>query len=160
MKIFIDSFYTMSSTSTCSFHCHHHFLIPALLPQAWKPQQPPHWTSACNLCARQHVFHDKKVCLLSSPCLSWPKAVHYAYVGTCACSFTQLHSTLCNPVDCSPPDSSVNGIFQARILKCVAISYIRRSSQSRDRTHVSCTGRQFLYHCATWVALLTIIWVT
>ena len=39
---------------------------------------------------------------------------------------------LCNPMDCSPPGSSVHGIFQARILECVAISFSRRSSQPRD----------------------------
>ena len=33
-------------------------------------------------------------------------------------------STLCNPMDCSSPGSSVHGILQARILECVAISYI------------------------------------
>ena len=37
--------------------------------------------------------------------------------------------TLCDPMDCSPPGSSVHGIFQARILECVAISSSRRSSQ-------------------------------
>ena len=36
--------------------------------------------------------------------------------------------TLCNPMDCSLPDSSVHGILQARILEWVAISYSRRSS--------------------------------
>ena len=34
-----------------------------------------------------------------------------------------LCPTLCNPMDCSPPDSSVHGIFQARILEKVAISF-------------------------------------
>ena len=46
-------------------------------------------------------------------------------------------STLCYPVDCSPPGSSVCGIFQARILERVAISFSRGSSQPRDRTQVS-----------------------
>ena len=45
--------------------------------------------------------------------------------------------TLCDPVDCSPPGSSVHGIFQARILEWVAISFSRGSSQPRDRTQVS-----------------------
>ena len=36
---------------------------------------------------------------------------------------TQFHLTLCNPMDCSPPGSSVHGNFQARILEWVAISY-------------------------------------
>ena len=52
--------------------------------------------------------------------------------------------TLCNPVDCSPPGSSVHGILQARILEWVAISFSRGSSQLRDRTQVShITGRHF-----------------
>ena len=37
----------------------------------------------------------------------------------------QSFLTLCDPMDCSPPGSSVHGIFQARILECVAISYFR-----------------------------------
>ena len=45
--------------------------------------------------------------------------------------------TLCNPIDCSPPDSSVHGILQARILQWVAISFSRGSSRPRDRTRVS-----------------------
>ena len=42
--------------------------------------------------------------------------------------------TLCNPMDCGPPGSSVHEIFQARILERVAISSLRVSSQLRDRT--------------------------
>ena len=48
------------------------------------------------------------------------------------------------PVDCSPPSSSVHGILQARILEWVAISFSRGSSQPRDRTQVShIAGRRF-----------------
>ena len=39
---------------------------------------------------------------------------------------TQLCLTLCDPMDCSPPGSSVHGIHQARILEWVAISFSRR----------------------------------
>ena len=63
--------------------------------------------------------------------------------------------TLGNSVDCSPPGSSVHGIFQARILEWVAVSYSRGSPQYRDRTRisfVSCIGRRILYHCTTWEA--------
>ena len=49
----------------------------------------------------------------------------------CVCSVTQLCSTLCDPVDCSAPGSSVHGIFQARTLEWVAISSSRRSSCPR-----------------------------
>ena len=52
--------------------------------------------------------------------------------------------TLCDPVDCSLPGSSVHGILQARILEWVAISFSRGSSRPRDRTQVShIAGRRF-----------------
>ena len=54
-----------------------------------------------------------------------------------ACSVTQACLTLCDPMDCSPPGSSVHGIFQARILEWVAISSSRGSSRPRDRTQIS-----------------------
>ena len=50
----------------------------------------------------------------------------------------QLCLTLCNPMDYSPPGSSVNGLSQARILEWVATSFSRGSSHSRDGTCVSC----------------------
>ena len=57
---------------------------------------------------------------------------------------TQLCMTLCDPMDCSLPGSSIHGIFQARILEWVAISFSRRSSWPRDWTRVSCiVGRHF-----------------
>ena len=46
----------------------------------------------------------------------------------------KLLSTLCDPMDCSLPGSSVHGILQARILEWVAMPY------------VSCIGRLILYH--------------
>ena len=46
----------------------------------------------------------------------------------------QLCQTLCNPIDCSPPDPSVHGILQARIQECIAIPFFRGSSQLRDPT--------------------------
>ena len=72
-----------------------------------------------------------------------------------ACSIAQSYMTLCDSMDCSPPGPSIHGTFQARILEWVAISYSRGSSRPRDQTHdsyVSCTGRQTLYHCASWEA--------
>ena len=58
--------------------------------------------------------------------------------------------TLCNPMDCSQPGSSVHGTFQVRILEWVTISSSRGSSLLRGWTHVSCIGRWILYHWATW----------
>ena len=43
----------------------------------------------------------------------------------------------CNPMSCSPPDSSVYGIFQARRLEWVAISFSKGSSQPRDQRPLS-----------------------
>ena len=52
--------------------------------------------------------------------------------------------TLCNPMDCSLLGSSVHGIFQAKTVNWVAISFSRRSFWSRDWTWVSCiVGRLF-----------------
>ena len=56
----------------------------------------------------------------------------------------QSCATLCDPMDCSPPGSSIHGIFQARIWEWVAISFSRGSSQPRDQTWVSLiAGRRF-----------------
>ena len=80
----------------------------------------------------------------------WGLCVH-AWV--CAHTVAQLCPTRCDPMDGSPPDSSVHGIFQARILERVAISSSMASSWSWGRTHVSCVscmGRQILYCCTTW----------
>ena len=65
------------------------------------------------------------------------------------CLVTQSCLTLCNPVDCIPPGSSLHGISQARILEWVAISSSRGPSRSRAQTQVSCIGRQILYQWAT-----------
>ena len=74
-----------------------------------------------------------------------PEKAKYVYLVTQSCL------TLCQPMDCSPPGSSVHGISQARILVWVAISLSRGSSWPRDRNCVSCVGRQILYHWATRV---------
>ena len=66
--------------------------------------------------------------------------------------YAQSCLTLCDAMDYSLPGSSVHGIFQARILKRVAISYSKKSSWSRNWTCVSCIDRQIVYHWATWEA--------
>ena len=59
------------------------------------------------------------------------------------CFVTQLCATLCDPMDCSLPGSSVHGILQARILEWVTIPFSRGSSQLRDQTQVSCIAGRF-----------------
>ena len=70
-------------------------------------------------------------------------------IHLCVCAkLLQSCPTLCDPVDCNPPGSSVHGILQARVLEQVAIYSSKGSSQPRDSTHVSlvsCIGRRVLY---------------
>ena len=81
-------------------------------PPLWRwrsdPGQRERWGSCLHL-GRAHV---KEVCVCVLLAQSCP--------------------TLCNPVDCSPPGSSVRGIFQARLLEWVAMSSSRGSSQPRN----------------------------
>ena len=56
----------------------------------------------------------------------------------------QSYPTLRDPMDCSLPGSSVHGIFQARVLEWVAISFTKGSSWPGDETQVFCiVGRRF-----------------
>ena len=59
------------------------------------------------------------------------------------CLVTQLFPTLCDPMDCSPPGSSVHPVLQARVLEWVVMPSSRGSSQPRDRTQVSCIAGGF-----------------
>ena len=73
-------------------------------------------------------------------------------LSMCVCMLSHFSGNwLCNPMDCSPPGSSVHGILQARIPEWVAMPSSRGSSQPRDWTwtcgsYVACVGRQVLYH--------------
>ena len=61
----------------------------------------------------------------------------------------ELCPILCDPMDSSPPGSSVHGILQATILKWVAMPSSRGSSQPRDRTQVSHIAGGFFIGWAT-----------
>ena len=69
-------------------------------------------------------LHDPQL-VFSKYALAWPCAVIFLVA--------QLCPTLCDPMDCSLPGFSVHGIFQARILKWVAISFSRGSSRPRGQ---------------------------
>ena len=96
---------------------------------AWQP-----WSVHCFFLAIPGSWHFSE----------WPTEM---ITSMRVCSIAQSCPTVCNPMDYSLPGSSVHGIFQARILEWVAISFSRGSSQPRDGTHVSCiscSGRQIL----------------
>ena len=86
---------------------------------------------------------------IEGECWIPPKKIYPTFKGKEASArwlrqVTQSCLTLCDPVDCSPPGSSVRGILQARILEWVAIPFSRGSSQPRDRSQVShIAGRRF-----------------
>ena len=67
-------------------------------------------------------------------------------VCVCVCVYllvAQWYPTVCNPMDCSLPGSSIHGILQARILEWVTIPFFRGSSWPRDWIHVSWTASSF-----------------
>ena len=69
------------------------------------------------------------------------------------CVHAQSYLTCHDPMDCSPPDSSVRGIFQAGILEWVAVPSSRGSSQPRNQTHVpviSALNGEFFTRSVTW----------
>ena len=84
--------------------------------------------------------------------ISSPKLLLETEAYAWVCTYT-LMSILCDPMECSPPGSSVLEIIQARTLEWVAISYSRGSSWHKNQRHISSTsyiGRQVLYLCVTW----------
>ena len=89
--------------------------------------------------------------IYNSQCMD-KEDVRYKCMCVCVCAHAcvraQLCPALCNPMDCSPPCSSVHGIILAWILEWIAMPSSRGSSWPRDWTHVSCIGRWILYHWA------------
>ena len=91
------------------------------------------------------------ICLNSYVFSSWKIVLREVWVCAHSCL------TLCEPMEHSLPDSSLHGIFQAKLLEWVAISYSRRSSRPRDWIPISCVswfGRWIFYHWATKEATL------
>ena len=71
----------------------------------------------------------------------WWKFWACPQTSVCVCEVAQSCPALCDPMDCSPPGSSVHGILQARILEWVAISFSRGSSQQTCRSYFGVWGR-------------------
>ena len=71
------------------------------------------------------------------------------------CLVTHLCLTLCDPMDCSLPSSSVHGILQARILEWVAMPSSKGYSQPRDWTQLFRIAGSFF---TIWVTMETLYW--
>ena len=85
------------------------------------------------------IIYKHSLCLMGQRQWAWKKNV----------LVTQACPTLCNPMDYSPPGSSVHGILQARTLEWVAISFSRGSSWPREWTQASCIAGRFFTIWAT-----------
>ena len=112
-----------------------HFAQVILIPEEWK--------TAAVCCG----YHGTAGLLCNF--LVFISSHNSSYICCWWCLVTKLCPTLCDPMDCNLPGSSVHGILRARTLEWGAISFSRGSSPPRDWTHVSCAGRQFLFHWAT-----------
>ena len=101
----------------------------------------PHFHQACFFFFLKGLIFTFFFLFLVQVCLM--NSLNFCESGESEVAQTCL--TLGNPMDCSLPGSSIHGIFQARILEWVAISFSRGSSQPRDWTQVLYTaGRIFI----------------
>ena len=113
-------------------------------PSLWSSSHTSTWPLEKTIALTTQTFVSKVISLLFNMLSRF----------VIACLHAQSCQTLCGPLNCSQPGSSVHGIFQARLLEWVAISYSRKFSWSRDQTHESpaLVGRFFTIG-ATWEAL-------
>ena len=133
-------------------------------PLDWSPQdssvhgilQAEYWTGLPYPPPGEVPRPEVKTVSLMSPSLA-------CGFFTTSASWLVTHN-LCNPVDCSAPDSSVHGILQARMLEWVSISFSRGSSWLRDNPDLlHC--RRILYHLGhlgsqVFIHIHTYIYVT
>ena len=80
----------------------------------------------------------------------WIRTKWHIHTVESYCLVTKSCPTLCNPMDCSPPGSSVHGISQVGILEWVALSCFRGSSQPKDQTHFSCLAGGCFTTASPW----------
>ena len=150
--------------SIMNWHCIHYEMINTvslkgkpLYRTSYMIFKHPVWNeNVWSLLKRQesNVIKGTKYRAFSS--LSGFVSTGHGYIFYLLCIYACVHVkllqsclTLCNPMDCNLPGSSVHGILQARIQEWVATSFSRGSSQSKDWTRVSrvsCIGRPVLYH--------------
>ena len=112
--------------------------------RSWKSNLPDSGQQTCPI-------HLPKWSPCSSPCAKQKVRCFLFY----CCLVIQSCPTLCDPMDSNPLGSSVHGVFQARILEWIVISFSRGSSQPRDWTQVSHTVDRRFAVWATREVLIT-----
>ena len=100
-----------------------------------------HFSAICKASSENHYiflafFLLGMILIIASYTMSWEKESEVA----------ESFPTLCDPMNCGLLDSSVHGIFQARVLEWVAITFSRGPSWCRDQTLVSCIVGRCFYH--------------
>ena len=106
---------------------HHNFLKHC---QCWTLRSFPS-SLYCKQCAREHPLY---VCVCVCVCV-YTHIYIYTFVPVCSVV------SLCDPMDHSPPDSSVHGIFQARRVEWVAIFLLQGNFPTQGSNLNTC-----LYH--------------
>ena len=116
-----------------------------------------HFTSFLKVSSFTHFMssHSTSGYLPKRKESTWPNKqtdmnAHCGLVCVCA-QLLQLCLTLCDPVDCSPPDSPAHGILQARLLECVATPSSREPARPSVFC-VSCITGELFTRWATWEA--------
>ena len=99
-----------------------------------------------HMCVYIHVFMCLFICIYTYVCLL----------------LSQSCPTLCDPMDCSPPGSSVLEILQARKLEWVAILFSMISPQSRHQTWVFCIAGRFftMYSICIYMEFAKVVMIT
>ena len=152
-----NSYLRFTECLVYTWHCCKHLLFMSSVPAI-------HLEGKYYICATgahrgQRTLPESNRFKLAEPSCEWSRQEVLSNCILCVyvCSVAHSCLTLCDPMDCIPPGSSVHGFSQARMLEQVSISFSRESSWPKDWTHISCvsrTGRQILYHCAPWEAIL------
>ena len=136
--------------------CWPSFCLEPSCPSYLSPSSFSSSTSLSKRCLKiatfsaSHPFSPTHTRILVCVFFSVSKAPFSLWPNMKSCVSRSIVShSLCDPVDCSLPGSSLHGILQARILEWVAIPFCRGSSQPRDRTQVSCIAGRFFTIWAT-----------
>ena len=111
--------------------------------------------SPCSLFESHTAAGDKlhRVCVCVCVCVCVYIYI-YIHIHTCCCLVAKSCPALCDPMDCSLPGSLCPLDFPGKNTRVVAISFSKGSSEPRDKNHISCIGRQILYHWVTREALI------
>ena len=103
------------------------------------------------------TIHHFWINLITSLLWSYGQMAEHSWRTLSVCVSHSVMSTFCNPMDCSPPGSSVREILQARLLEWVAIFFSRGSSRPRDWIWVFCIAGRFFTIWVTSEAHLNIV---